>query len=219
MTWSTVFDLFGRDAYGLGNLHFDAWVPVFLEIGANIGHFTFDVCSRWTEARVAGFDPTPAGFTHLASNPDANFCAARVAVAAAVTGPSKPSLMSLFQRPSDGSSMATVEAVVPALACLPGHSPRRPAIWLDQIILGIGQGNDCVKLEVEAAKNGIVLGTRLDTVHQLRHLVVEYHPISARECAEVVDGFAPVGLAAMTWETRSGPCHGACWFTATQLEP
>ena len=212
--------MFGRDAYRLGNLQFDAQAPVFVDIGANIGAFALDVCSRWPDARVVCFEPAPGAFTHLVSNLEANGCAARVAtVAAAVTGESEPSFVSLFERPSDSCTSTTVEAFAHALARPPGRWLRVPAVCLDEVIAGIEGGIDCLKLDVEGAEYDIITGTRLGTLRQLRHVVVEYHPVPDREFAELVERFAQVGLAWTRWERSPEPGRGVCWFTAAQGAP
>lgn len=215
-TWCTVVEVFGRDAYRLADLRLDTQAPVFVDIGANIGAFALAVCSRWPEARVVCLEPAPGAFAHLVSNLEANGCAARVdAIAAAVTGQSGPSLVSLFERPSDSCTSTTVIAFARAPASPPGRWVQVRAVCLDEVLANFERGIDCMKLDVEGAEYDIVAGTQLATLRRLRHVVVEYHPVPDRELAELVERFAQAGLAWTRWERSPELGRGVCWFAAT----
>lgn len=214
--WCTVVEVFGRDAYRLGAMEITTRAPVFIDVGANIGAFALDVCLRWPSARVVCLEPAPGAFAHLTSNLRANGCTTRVkAIAAAVTGDPAASIMSLFERPSDSCTSTTVEAFAHTPARPPGRWLRVPAVWMDHVLASFEGGVDCLKMDVEGAEYDIVRGTRLETLRQLRHVVLEYHPVPERELAELVERFAQAGLVWKRWERSPELGRGVCWFAAS----
>ena len=226
-SWCTVVEVFGKDGYRLGDLHPDANAPVFVDIGANIGSFALDVCARWPDARVVCLEPAPGAFAHLVSNLEANRCSNRVnAVAAAVTGDSELSTVWLFECPSASDTSTTVETFARRRADSldgqrgqPGHWIRVPAVSLDDVIVGVEGVVECLKLDVEGAEYDIIAGTRLESLRQLRQVVVEYHPVPNRAVAELVERFAQVSLSWTRWERSPEPGRGVCWFAAAKGEP
>ena len=164
--WCTVVEVLGQDVYRLADLRLNAQAPVFIDIGANIGAFALAVGSGWPHARFVCLEPAPGAFADLVSNPEANGCTAR-AVAAAVTGESGPSIVSLFERPSDWCTSTTVNAFAHASASPPGRWGRVPAVCLGAVLADFERGVDCLELDVAGAEYDIVTGTQLATLRRL----------------------------------------------------
>lgn len=204
-----VYEVFVEDVYeldwfcaGLGT-DFAA-----LDIGAHIGCFTVDLATRFPQARVTAFEPTPSTGGYLERNVAGNHLTDRVTVyREAVDGRSGTLRM------ADNGVGSGHNGVL--------HLGADGATAIDVPARGVvevfdGGPFDVVKMDAEGAEYAILDASPAGLWSSVQRVVLEYHPLGERTFADIERALGAEGLSlARRIHAPSG--LGLAWFSRTPL--
>jgi len=159
-------------------------LPIFLDIGANIGLVSITLAKLWPKARIVALEPAPSSFRYLLWNLRENNVTSQVwPLNLALAGPS-----STMIRMSTAVAGSVWTRQVPKTLRSEDHSDYIfdiPAISLGEILgsLGLGNNIDLLKLDCEGCEWEVLAHwDRLG--HLFREISIELHNGSMTEVTE-----------------------------------
>lgn len=155
-------------------------VRTIIDIGANVGFFSFHAVTRYPNARVYAYEPWPANFRILERNLRTNPGAPITAVASAV---SRARGEISFHVDSE-DSISTSASVVPLEGL--GTRVSVPSVRLEDVFLAHGiERCDFLKVDCEGAEYEILLSTPPEILSRIDRIAMEVHEVPGHEIAEL----------------------------------
>jgi FkbM family methyltransferase len=160
--------------------------PTIVDIGANVGFFSFFAASRFPGARIFAYEPIPTNFNHLLRNRDLNRKVHITCIPKAVYGYSGEVTLEL-----DSDDSFSTAARVTLQPQSPLSAFRAPCITLADLLDAHGiKRCHLLKIDCEGAEYDILYNCPQTHLHRIDQMVIEVHRGTAPEqTMESLSGF------------------------------
>lgn len=188
-----------------------------LDIGSHIGSFAVNLATRYPQAHIECYEPSPQSARYLRRNITQNGLADRL-VAHEVALADKEGIALLDD--NDGASvhnglMQQERRLVDGSDALDRRrAVTVPTTTFDSAVAGAPAPPDVVKMDCEGGEYALVYASSKSNWASVSHVVMEYHPVPGQSWDELRSWLESVGLAVFRHESLA-PGLGTAWLTRT----
>jgi FkbM family methyltransferase len=162
------------------------------DIGAHVGIFSLGAGRRvGPTGKVVAFEPAPQTVDVLKRHVDFNGMSDLVRVEAAVVSDSTTPMSFFVYRESMAASLSrrNVEDLNPEVRSTPAQEVKVPSFTLDGYCRERNLTPQVIKIDVEGAEHGVLLGGRELLTKNDVVILCEVHPKQMANCGGNIDGF------------------------------
>lgn len=185
-------EVFTQDIYYFET---DNPTPVIIDAGAHIGLATLYFKRLFPAAQITAIEPHPETVRLLETNIFANHLADVTIVPAALHSTAKPKTLYADKTPNKWLSTAGFTSGA-WNRTQTSESLKVPAIPLS---LFLDQPIDFLKMDIEGAEQA-VLEAAGEKLKQVKHMIIEFHPISNQSALQLVTYLTTLGFTVKTWK-------------------
>lgn len=181
-----------------------------VDIGAHVGAFACQLAALSPLARIECFEPSASTAGYLRRNAAQNGLADRITVDERAV--SATAGWAEFVDNGAGSALNSLLDTAPDPTDGPPAATRVQTTTFDDVAAGRDQPVDLVKLDCEGGEYDAVLNSSQSSWNSVARVVLEYHPSSHHDLAELQNWFASCGLKLVRHEP-SAPRQGTAWLS------
>ncbi len=206
-----VYEVFAEDEYAM------AWFgqglpedPVLVDVGAHIGCFSVAFATRYPQARVHCYEPTPSTGAYLSRNVEQNGLAERVTVHHCAVAASTGVLVMADNGVGSGHNGVLHLGEEGAV------SIEVPSVGWEDVVTEVGGRVDVLKMDAEGAEYDVVLNASPRLWASVGRVVMEYHALAGHAFEEIEERLAGAGLH-LVRRDRYTDGLGLAWFSREEL--
>lgn len=198
---NVLFEVVGRDAYGLRELDRD--VEVIVDIGAHIGAFSVCAARKWPTAKLYAYEPVPENYGYCRGNLRANHVLNATIRNLGVASSAGTRTFHLSESSPGDHSIYTAT----------GKAVQLPVVSLNEILASVGSENiDLLKMDCEGAEYEILMSVDNETLNRIERITMEVHVVSGGTRQELVSKLNRSGFS-----VRHGTKDGVSMLYATRV--
>lgn len=212
-SWPALFEVLYEDVYRLKEVKaLSDETLVVVDIGAHVGAFALEVARRFPHARVTCYEPFPDTASYLNRNIAANQLEDRISVVLEAVGATSERRLLYAVATSGSNSFQPSED--PSLV---STALEVPVTSFDSVAAAMGGRIDIVKLDCEGSEYDIVLGSKSMSWREVRHVLLEHHPVTGHSWSELSARLEELGFD-LVWHQAGGAAPGCGMAYATRRE-